>query len=182
MRIIAGKAKGHRLKVAKSGVRPTSERVREAIFNRLTALGLDWDSRRVLDAFAGSGAFALEALSRGAEFASVVEKDPDVLLTITHNSDKTKLALDVILGDVRKILRTRLSGPYNLIFLDPPYEFSNSDIEALLQELHQHNLLEKNGMCIVERSSRMDTFETPDGYEVDEVRDYGDTRVIWLVW
>ncbi len=182
MRVIAGKAKGHTLRVSKSGVRPTSERVRESIFNRLTASQINWESTKVLDLFAGSGAFAIEALSRGATTACAVEKDTSTTSLILDNATRAKLQIEVIPGDVTKVMSTRLTGLYNLVFIDPPYEFPNTGLTGILLELKLLGILEPHGTCIVERSSRTEDFLVPAGFELDDVRNYGDTRVFSLVW
>lgn len=182
MRIIAGTAKGHTLIVPKTGVRPTSERVRESIFNRLSALGIDWESTRVLDAFAGSGACALEARSRGAQQATAVDIDGDAVQSISRNSEKTKLSIDVVRGDVTKIVQTRQGDRFNLLFIDPPYEFPNVSITELLLALQVIGALDANGIGIVERSSRTEDFQIPEGFTLDDTRTYGDTRLFWLVW
>lgn len=182
MRIIAGTAKGHSLVVPKTGVRPTSERVRESIFNRITARNIEWESTRVLDLFAGSGACALEALSRGAQRATAIDKNSDAVQSILRNSEKTKLSLDVIHGDVTKLVRNHRSDSFNLLFIDPPYEFLNESVTQLLVDLKDSGLLEERGIGIIERSSRSDDFAIPEGFTLDDVRTYGDTRVFWLVW
>lgn len=182
MRIIAGTAKGHTLIVPKTGVRPTSERVRESIFNRLGALGINWESTKVLDAFAGSGACALEALSRGAQRATAVDKDPDALRTISLNCEKTRLQVEVVHGDVTKLVRTRRSEQYNLLFIDPPYEFPSESVTTFLVDLQDNALLDGSGIAIIERSSRSESFSIPEGFTLDDVRTYGDTRVFWLIW
>lgn len=182
MRIIAGVAKGHTLTVPKTGVRPTSERVRESIFNRLTALGITWESTKVLDAFAGSGACALEALSRGAQLATAIDKDLDAVRSISLNCERTRLSLEVVHGDVTKLVRTRQGERFNLLFIDPPYEFFNESVTQFLVDLKDFSLLEASGSAIVERSSRTEDFQIPEGFRLDDVRTYGDTRVFWLVW
>lgn len=182
MRIIAGTAKGHTLTVPKTGVRPTSERVRESIFNRLVALGINWKSTKVLDAFAGSGACALEALSRGAQQATAVDKDLDALRTISLNGEKTRLHVDAVHSDVTKLVRTRQSEQYNLLFIDPPYEFPSESVTTFLVDLKDNAFLEASGIAIIERSSRSENFPIPEGFTLDDVRTYGDTRVFWLIW
>lgn len=182
MRIIAGVAKGHTLKVPKTGVRPTSERVRESIFNRLTALGIVWESTKVLDAFAGSGACALEALSRGAQLATAIDKDLEAIRSISFNCEKAKLSISVVHADVTKLVRTRRGECFNLLFIDPPYEFHNESVTQLLVDLRDFGLLEASGIAIIERSSRTEDFQIPQGFAIDDVRTYGDTRVFWLVW
>jgi len=182
MRIIAGSKKGHSLTVSKVGVRPTSERVRESIFNRLDASGIEWTETRVLDLFAGSAAFALESLSRGAKLAYAVEKDRDALKAIGINTTKTGLPLNTLKTDATKPLRLENPTRFTLIFIDPPYEFANQQITNLLTSLQVQNLLDSHGVCIVERSSHTEDFAIPMGFNLEDVRNHGDTRLFWLVW
>lgn len=182
MRIIAGSRKGHTLQVAKVGVRPTSERVRESIFNRLQASHIEWSETVVLDLFAGSGAFALESLSRGAKLAYAVEKDRDALKVIDINSTKTRLPLNILKADATKSLSIDIQGRFNLVFIDPPYEFANQDVTKVLLSLQAQHVLDSKGVCIVERSSHTEDFAIPVGFDLEDVRNYGDTRLFWLVW
>lgn len=182
MRIIAGSRKGHTLQVSKVGVRPTSERVRESIFNRLQASHIEWSETVVLDLFAGSGAFALESLSRGAILAYAVENDRDALKVIEINTTKTRLPLNILKADVTKPLNITNQNRFNLLFVDPPYEFENQDITDVLLSLQAQHVLDSTGVCIVERSSRTEDFAIPVGFSLEDVRNYGDTRLFWLVW
>lgn len=149
LRIIAGTAKGQKLavpgssksgarksgtrKAAKAGahkVRPTSDRIREAIFNALFSLG-GVESNLVLDAFAGSGALGLEALSRGAAHAVFMEQDPEVIQTLRANIDALGFAArsTVMEGDALRLLENGAhdSKAYDIAFCDPPYAFSRWD-------------------------------------------------------
>lgn len=182
MRIIAGSRKGHTLLVSKVGVRPTSERVRESIFNRLQASEIEWSETVVLDLFAGSAAFALESLSRGAKLAYAVEKDRDAHRVIGINATQTRLPLNTLKADATKPLSIDIQKRFNLIFIDPPYEFTNQELTEVLLSLQAQNLLDSEGLCIVERSSRTEDFAVPMGFSLEDVRNYGDTRLFWLVW
>ena len=121
MRIITGKAKGIRLKTLDGETtRPTAERVKEAVFSMLQ---FDLEGREVLDLFAGSGQLGLEALSRGAAHAVLVDKSKDAVRIIEENAIKTKLALDctIKLSDALDYLRRNRGVKFDVIFLDPPY-------------------------------------------------------------
>ena len=123
MRIIAGTARGRRL-VAPRGLatRPTSDRVREAVFDMLTSLG-GLEDAEVADLYAGSGAMGLEALSRGAASATFVERDRAAAAVIERNLASTGLGPGrVVCTDVMAFLRSG-GGPYDLVFCDPPYDF-----------------------------------------------------------
>lgn len=182
MRIIAGTAKGHTLKVPKDGVRPTSERVRESIFNRLNSEGITWSSTCVLDLFAGSGAFALEALSRGAKFATAVDQSRSSVSVIRENSVKTKLDVNIIQSDAFNLVPARLPDQYDLVFIDPPYEVANEDITQLIVRLKSNEILKDHGTCIIERSSKTLDLDVPDAFRIVDARNHGDTRLIWLIW
>ena len=148
MRIIAGSLKGRRL-VAVPGrhVRPTSDSLRETLFN---VLGSTVEGAVVLDAFAGTGAIGLEALSRGAARVTFVEQDPRALKAISTNIARcgAENACTIIRGD---FLRTRAHG-YDLIVLDPPYE-----MQALPMTLeHATGMAAPNGRIVLEHSRRRD--------------------------
>src|SRR4051795_7019100 len=119
MRVIAGAFKGRTLQAPRGQrTRPTADRVREAVFSMLGAL----DGLRVLDLFAGSGALAIEALSRGAAEAVLVERDPRALAAIGRNVEATGAAATVRRRDALAYLRDTADGPFDLVFVDPPYD------------------------------------------------------------
>jgi 16S rRNA (guanine966-N2)-methyltransferase len=128
VRIVAGRFKGRTLKgPASSGVRPTSDGLRETLFN---VLGHRVDGSRVLDGFAGTGAVGLEALSRGAARVTFVEKDPKAMAVIRHNIAKCGVAseCDVLLADMQRVAeRYPGFGPFSLVFLDPPYDLGGQE-------------------------------------------------------
>jgi 16S rRNA (guanine966-N2)-methyltransferase len=147
VRIVAGTRKGARIYAPKgSDTRPTSDRVREAIFAMVGPV----DGADVLDLFAGSGALGLEALSRGAASAVLVESDREALRTIERNVEK--LGLDdarVVRSDALRFLE-RARDRYDLVFVDPPYEM----VESLRMPLVRHlpRLLSDDGTLVVETS------------------------------
>jgi 16S rRNA (guanine(966)-N(2))-methyltransferase RsmD len=172
MRVIAGSRKGHKL-VAPSGLdtRPTSDRVRENIFNLVGPL----DGARVLDLFAGSGALGIEALSRGAASAVFVEQEPDAVRAIEHNLDHLRLTgARVVRGDVlRTIEREATAGAkYDLVLVDPPYGML-TEIQPRLAR-HLPPLLAADGLLVVETDARTEP-ELP--LPVRTSRKYGHTRV-----
>lgn len=124
MRIIAGVHRGHRLTAPKGKqTRPTTDRSREALFSALShQLGHDFSHRQVLDLFAGSGALGLEALSRGAEHATFLERAPAALASIQANIEALGLAekTTVLRADAMRLPRGM--GPFHLVFTDPPYD------------------------------------------------------------
>ena len=154
MRVIAGSRKGHKL-VAPSGLdtRPTSDRVRENVFNLIGPV----EGARVLDLFAGSGALGIEALSRGAEGAVFVERDPEAVRTIERNLDRLRLTgARVVRGDVlRTIAQEATAGAkYDLVLVDPPYGML-TEIQPRLAR-HLPPLLAPDGLLVVETDARVE--------------------------
>ncbi len=153
MRIIAGKAKGHRLKVAKgTTTRPATDLVRGAIFSILETTTNDWSL--VLDLFAGSGALGIEALSRGADWVDFVDREPRCCDIIKQNLEKTKLAAQahIYCCSVAKAL-SFLNKEYSIILIDPPY--SNSSIGSLVAQLATSKLVRTNSIVVVTHSPRL---------------------------
>src|SRR5665648_14721 len=175
LRIIAGSRRGHRIEVPRQGeVRPTGDRVREAIFAALTAAG-PVQGMRVLDLFAGSGALGLEALSRGARSCTFVESDARVARVLARNVEHLGFAerSEVLRLDYRAALKLlgRLDA-YDLLFLDPPYRML-ADVTVPLTSVLPR-LLSKNGLVVVEGPAGV----SPDlPLEIVFERKYGDTLV-----
>ena len=131
MRIIAGTAKGRRLAAVPKGTRPLADRAREGLFSSLGPLV---EGAAVADLFAGTGAVGIEALSRGAASADLVDRSEAAIRTIRENLERAGLAARVHRSDVRRFLAAE-RGPYDLVFLDPPYETPETDIKAALEAL-----------------------------------------------
>jgi len=150
LRIISGSARGARLAAVPPGVRPTSDRVRESLFN---ALGQFFDGGATLDLYAGTGALGIEALSRGVERATFVEKNARAAAAIGENLRRTRLEerAEVTRESVGRALeRLREHGrTYNLIFMDPPYRIATTEVEGVLSRLGA--LLAPDGRVVVER-------------------------------
>ena len=172
-RIVSGTAKGRTLKVPANGTRPTSDRVREALFSRLDHLGYVTDCE-VLDLYAGSGALGLEAASRGASFVQLVEHAKGAVNAIRENS--RTLGLDVVVDNakVETWLAREPNRRFDLVFLDPPYALDEEDLARALQLLTPH--LEHDAMVVVERSSRSPEPTWPAQLEREDERSWGDTR------
>ena len=156
MRIIAGSCKGRRLFSPRwVGLRPTSDRLRETLFD---ILGDQVVGKRVLDACAGTGALGIEALSRGAIHAIFVDRDPRAVDLIRQNIVKCKLSdrCSIIRGTLPRVLgRLRISG-FDLILLDPPY--AADDTDAILSAVADH--LEDEGLLVLERSRKQEQIST----------------------
>lgn len=154
-RIVAGAAGGRRLAVPPGrGTRPTSDRTREALFSALATLA-DLDGARVLDLYAGSGAVGLEALSRGAAHALLVEADPRATRTLRENARTLGLdGADVRTDKVERLAGTAPDAPYDVIFADPPYALPAADLAAVLTDLDQHGWCAQEAVVVIERASR----------------------------
>ena len=172
MRIIAGERKGHTILAPRGReTRPTSDRVRENVFNIVAP----WvEGARVLDLYAGSGAMGLEALSRGAEAAVFVEADADAVRAIERNLDKLRLTgARVVRADATTGLAQEVTAgrKYDLVLADPPYEMT--DFDALARYLPR--VLAEDGLLVFETSARVEP--TVAGLEVRTSRKYGSTRI-----
>ncbi|MEN7342117.1 MAG: 16S rRNA (guanine(966)-N(2))-methyltransferase RsmD [Pseudomonadota bacterium] len=163
VRIIGGTWRGRKLSVADvPGLRPTTDRIRETLFNWLMPyLG----GARVLDAFAGTGVLSFEALSRGARFAELVESDATAARMIQDNIARLGAAANVSRGDARHLIRQGPSGPaFDVVFLDPP--FADQDMSSLVDGLVQGAWLAEDALIYIEQESGRNL---PDCVEV--VRD-----------
>ena len=178
MRVISGTARGMRLKTVRGGaLRPTSDRVKEALFN---ILGPRVPGAVIWDLYAGSGAIGIEALSRGAAAALFVEKERAHREIIADNLARTKLAsrAELIGQDVSLALPllSRQGKQAHLIFADPPYQEQN--IPRLLEAVEQHGLLRNSGLIVLELFARSRLWE-PDHPAV-ELRKYGDAVLAFI--
>lgn len=175
MRIIAGLAKGRRLAAPPgTDVRPTADRVREALFSSLQPR---LPGARVLDLYAGSGALGLEAISRGAAHATLVERDRRTLTVLRANVEAVGLPGVVVLAqDVAAVLAGEVPGaPFDLAFADPPYRTSAGEIDRLLVALLPH--LSATATVVVERARRDPAPRWPVGLVAGEPRAYGATTL-----
>ncbi|MEU0841213.1 16S rRNA (guanine(966)-N(2))-methyltransferase RsmD [Streptomyces sp. NPDC005962] len=177
-RVIAGAAGGRRLAVPPgNGTRPTSDRAREGLFSTWESLLGSLSGARVLDLYGGSGAVGLEALSRGAAHVLLVESDARAARTIRENVR--------VLGLPGAELRTAkaeaavggpppATGPYDVVFLDPPYAVTDDDLREILLTLRGKGWLAPDVLVTVERSTRGGEFGWPAGFEGLRSRRYGE--------
>ncbi|MDQ3886558.1 MAG: 16S rRNA (guanine(966)-N(2))-methyltransferase RsmD [Actinomycetota bacterium] len=178
-RILAGQAGGRRIAVPPRGTRPTSERVREAVFSALEAR-MDLDGARVLDLYAGSGAMGLEALSRGAGHARFVESDRRAVEVLRRNVAELGLSgVEVTVGAVEAVLRTSSREPYDLVLADPPYALGGTELTGVLAALLAGGWLVPGALMVVERSAHSAGLRWPTGVVTISQRRYGDTRVYY---
>jgi 16S rRNA (guanine966-N2)-methyltransferase len=168
VRIIAGTRKGHTIQAPPGrDTRPTSDRVRENVFNILGPV----EGASVLDLYAGSGALGLEALSRGAQHVVFVERDADAVRAIERNLDRLRLRATVLRKDAITVLASE-SRKYDLVLVDPPYDMY-ADIEPKLAR-HLPSLLAEDGVVVVETDARTKP-ELPLAERTS--RKYGSVRV-----
>jgi 16S rRNA (guanine966-N2)-methyltransferase len=179
-RIISGRAGGLRLQTPPgSGTRPTSDRVREALFSRLEHLDA-LDGAAVLDLYAGSGALGLEAASRGAVSAVLVESDRAAAAVARRNAEQTGMpGVTVRAATVERTLATAPEAPVDLVFIDPPYDIGEDVLERVLTALVEQRWLSEDALVVVERSSRSPEPRWPAGLQAEGERRYGETR-IWF--
>ena len=179
-RIIGGAAGGRRITTPRgAATRPTSDRVREALFSAVEAWCGSLHGLRFLDLYAGSGAVGLEAWSRGAGVVTLVEQDRRTAGLISHNARTLGFAkANVVTGSVAATLRRAPSAPYDVAFLDPPYPLEDAGVAADLAALVEQDWLVPGAMVVVERSARSPEPEWPEGIAGTREKKYGET-VLW---
>jgi len=185
-RIIGGIAGSRKLASPAKATRPTSDRIRESIFSRLDSRDA-LDGARVLDLYAGTGALALEAISRGAVLAHMVERDGKAAAVCVANAKSVQKAITeedfeaetkVINKSVQSFLAAPTESNFTIVFIDPPYEIDNDEVVSNLDALLP--ILNPEALVAVERSSRSEKPEFPLKYELVDEKNYGDTIVYWL--
>jgi 16S rRNA (guanine966-N2)-methyltransferase len=185
VRIVGGTMRGRKLVAPKGeGTRPTSDRVREALMSSLTGrLGAGLGAAVVLDLFSGSGALALEALSRGATRAVLVERDRGALSAIAQNVEGLGLGdrVTVIAGDVLGVAmnRVRAVGPFSLLFCDPPYRIDQARVAGALEALGRSGAITMGAPLAWEHGAGGAVPE-PEGFAQERTYRYGDTAVTLL--
>lgn len=182
MHIITGSARGVRLETLPGeNTRPTSERAKEAIFSMLQ---FDLEGRRVLDLFAGSGQMALEAVSRGAKHAVMVDRAREACKVIEKNAKKTRLegSVEIVSADALDFLDRYKGEPFHLVFLDPPY--AAGLLPAVLSRLSVRSLLAPGATVVAECGDPADLFAAEEGlstqFEILKTKRYGVAHVFFL--
>lgn len=182
MRIITGKAKGVRLKTLEGdATRPTSERVKEAVFSMLQ---FDIEGRRILDLFAGSGQMGLEALSRGADNAVLIDKSPDAVKIIQENALKCKLypSCEIRRSDYLDYIKRNRGEKFDIIFLDPPYALKF--YAPALRALWESKMLKSSALIVCE-SGEDEIFDgdsaLAEKYEIFKQSRYSKTYITILM-
>jgi len=179
MRIVAGKFRGASIEAPKGlATRPTSDRVRQALFNVLEhgPARFDFEGARVLDLFAGSGALGLEALSRGARYAVFIEESPAARAAIKRNVEALGLTgvTKIRRRDATKLGEAGTLQPFQLIFCDPPY--GKRLAERALEEAIDGGWTEQGAIAVLEESIDVAVSWPPSFREIDRRR-YGDTQI-----
>ena len=173
-RLISGVAKGRRLKVPPSGVRPTGDKARGGLFNSLGSL-VDLEGAAVLDLYAGSGALGLEALSRGAASVVFVESGPRVLPVLRENLAAVGLPGGrVVAGSVPAVLATPAPAPFDVVLADPPYDVPAGEVTTVLRALVDGRWLAPGSVVVVERPARERGWEWPTPLDALRERRYGE--------
>ena len=185
MRIVAGSLRGKTID-APSGedTRPTTDRVREALFSSLYSLRGDFEGAVVLDAFAGSGALGIEALSRGAARAVFYERADKAIAVLKRNITGCKLqegAAEIIRRDILTHPPAASQSPFDLVFLDPPYAFEASKVLQMVESIRLSGALAPGALIVYEHalkdaSAVASAFENLS-YEVETAKKYGKTGV-----
>lgn len=184
MRIIAGLAKGRSIDAVATATRPTSDRAREALFSTLASEFGDFDGLNFLDLYAGTGAIALEALSRGAAIVHAVEKDDSACKAITKNHENLATAncpgiFHLYSMNVHRFLQDKAAQSYHIIYIDPPYEVEDIDVVENLIQLRDGGYLHPQALIAVERNSRVKEISWPEGYEEIRQKNYGQATIFY---
>ena len=184
LRIIAGVARGRTLGTVAGATRPTSDRAREGLFSSLTSEFGSFDGLHILDLFGGSGAIALESLSRGATLVHVVEKDDESQRTIETNYELVRKSnpggkMQLFGMSAERFLKDLPKTKYHLVYIDPPYDFSNQAVEDVLSALHDGEFLSSDAFIAVERTARGAQFIWPDAFAPARERNYGQATIYY---
>jgi len=184
VRVVAGSAKGVRLAPVPEGVRPVSDRAREGLFS---SLGARVPGARVLDLFAGTGALGIEALSRGAAHAVFVERAPAAAAALYENLELARVAEHAtvapraVLSFLKDADAAAVGGPFDLVFLDPPYEVGSPDLDEILRRTGEGALLSEGWTVMLTRDKKSSTYVIPVHWAVARELRYGDSLLTLFV-
>ena len=186
MRIVAGLAKGRSISAVATSTRPTSDRAREALFSTLASEFGDFEGLHILDLYSGTGAIALESLSRGAAVVHAVERDEQAQKAIAANFENIKSAqcpgsFHVFGMSVNRFLLDKAAIKYHFIYIDPPYEVEEIDVIETLIQLREGEFLHPQALIAVERNSRVKEISWPDGYQPLREKNYGQATIFYGV-
>jgi 16S rRNA (guanine966-N2)-methyltransferase len=181
-RIIGGSAGGRRLRTPHGdATRPTSDRVREALFSALESQLGSLTGLRFLDLYAGTGAVGLEAVSRGAGVLTSVESDRRTARLVGDNARSLGFhKAEVVNLPVVRALGQHPRAPYDVVFADPPYPLGSEEVEQMLGLLVEHGWVAPGSLLVLERSARSVEPTWPEGLVRERSKEYGET-VLWYV-
>jgi len=182
MRIIAGSSKGKTLFSPTGKTRPTSDRAREGLFSSLDSEFGSMSELNFLDLFSGSGAVGVEALSRGAANVYSVEDHSPTAVIAAKNFElvaKSTGKFTVITSTAERFVATPHQISFDIIFMDPPYDLANSEIEKIITEINSNNLLKRNGIIAIERETKKAQFAWPQPFIEEKVRSYGQGSIFY---
>jgi 16S rRNA (guanine966-N2)-methyltransferase len=180
LRVIAGSAGGRRLVAPKGSARPTTDRLKEALFASLGPRVVD---AAVLDLYAGSGSLAIEALSRGAARAVLIDRDAAAEAAVHANLRTAGFEAEARFqrSPVAVFLTTPVpEAPFDLVFLDPPYDTAAGEVNGVLAQLEATGLVAASGTIVVERPRSGEALTLPEGWGIEKERGYGDALLLLL--
>lgn len=178
MQIVAGKLKGKKLMYPARGLRPTTDKIRSAVFNIIEANFPDLIvNANVCDIFAGGGAVGFEALSRGAASVTFIDNDQITLRYLYKNIQGFEASVNVIGFDAVKAIEKIKTSRFDLIFLDPPYNMNL--VAPVIEKIAEYNLLTENGIVVVERHKK-EVISLPDKLALYKEKKYSDTIITIL--
>jgi 16S rRNA (guanine966-N2)-methyltransferase len=178
VKIITGAFKGKVLKYPKGRLRPTTDKIRGAVFNMIEANFPDLlPDASVCDIFSGAGAIGIEALSRGAQDVTFIENDKNTLKYLHENLEGLEQSTTVMPMDARKAVEYLKSERFDLIFLDPPYNMNL--IEPVIQNIAKYDIVKQNGIIVIEHHKK-EIFSMPMNMTIFKRKDYKDTIVTIL--
>jgi 16S rRNA (guanine(966)-N(2))-methyltransferase RsmD len=178
LRVISGSLGGRRLRAPRTDLRPTTDRVKEALFNVLGSVVV---GARVLDLFAGTGALGIEALSRGALHTVFVDDDRLAVAAVRRNLEELDLTGQSTVERTAALTflnRAALGGPFDLVFCDPPYDLPGADVDAVVAALAAHGWLSPGATVALERPRAAGTPALPRAWQTRLERAYGDTLLV----
>lgn len=184
MRIIAGVSKGRTLGSVAGTTRPTSDRAREGLFSSLTSEFGEFLGLHFLDLFGGSGAIGLEALSRGASIVHVIERDLDAQKTIENNFELVKKnqpigKFHLYAMSAQRFVTEPAKEKYHIIYIDPPFDYTNTEVEEILRKLQIGGFLKDDAVIAVERTAKGSKFSWPEGFSPARERNYGAASIFY---
>jgi 16S rRNA (guanine966-N2)-methyltransferase len=175
--IIAGTKKNLHFQMPKKGTRPMLQRTKESVFQRIETNFFSFGELSVLDLFAGSGALGLEALSRGAKSCIFVENNMNAIKTLKNNLKKSNFTNANVIKEKSENYILKTNELFDIIFIDPPFLYSDYDVNKFLDNIENQNILTKYGLIIVQRSKHSASPIFQKNYNVIEKK-YGASIVI----